>query len=171
MQELAARLGDPSSTEATEAALLGFLSSRKLEAEVAEALYVFWIAAHAHGYGASPKLAESILKPSILSELLLESLGLWADTPVAGLEEVAEDFEIPQDFSGVHGADLPRMFRTSMAEIGRATGLPFVRQMALSGRSTKASTRMLLFRATLGISLALWATGLLVKSHLGQPCG
>ncbi len=95
-----------------------------------EALYVFWIAAQAHGYEARPKLAESILKPSILSELLLESLGLWPDTPVAGLEEVAEDFEIPQDFSGVHGADLPRMFRTSMAEIGRATGLPFVRQMA-----------------------------------------
>ena len=138
-QELAARLGEPSSKKATEAALLEFLNSRKLEAEVVEALYVFWIAAQAHGYEASPKLVESIPKPSILSELLLESLGLWADTPVEGPEEVPEDFEIPQDFNGVQGADLPRMFRTSIAEIERATGLPFVRQMAFEWSVNKGA--------------------------------
>lgn len=130
MQELAARLGVPASKAATEAALLEFLGTRKLEAEVVEALVVFWMAAQAHGYEANPKLAESIPKKSILSELLLESLGLWADTPDEGLEEVPEDFEIPQDFNGVQGADLPRMFRTSMTELEAATRLPFVRQMA-----------------------------------------
>lgn len=41
MQELAARLSAPSSKEATEAALLEFLGSRKLEAEVVEVLCVF----------------------------------------------------------------------------------------------------------------------------------
>jgi len=137
MQELAARLGAAGSRAATEAALLEFLSSRKLEAEVVEALCVFWIAAQAHGYEASPKLTESIPKPSVLSDLLLESLGLWADAQATGLEEVPEDFEIPQDFNGVQGADLPRIFRTSLADIERATGLPFVRQMAFEWSVSK----------------------------------
>ena len=130
MQELAARLGEPESKVATEAALLELLVSRKLEAEVVEVLCIFWIATQEHCYEACPTLAESIPKPSILSTLLLESLGLWADTPVSGLEEVADDFDIPQDFNGVQGADIPRIFRTSMADIERSTGFPFVRQMA-----------------------------------------
>lgn len=130
MQELAARLGEQVSKAATEASLLEFLRSRKLEAEVVEALCVFWIAAQMHRYEANPKLAQSIPKPSILSALLLESLGLWTDVPITGLEEVPEDFVIPQDFNGVQGADLPRIFRTSMENIERTTGLPFVRQMA-----------------------------------------
>ena len=45
MQELAARLGAPASKGTTEAALLEFLGTRKLEAEVVEALVVFWMAA------------------------------------------------------------------------------------------------------------------------------
>ncbi|WP_241063795.1 multidrug DMT transporter permease [Achromobacter xylosoxidans] len=137
MQELAARLGAPASRAATETALLEFLGTRKLEAEVVEALFVFWMAAQAHGYEASQQLAESIPKTSVLSELLLESLGLWAEIPDEGLEEVPEDFEIPQDFNGVQGADLPRMFRTSMTELEAATRLPFVRQMAFEWSMNK----------------------------------
>lgn len=139
MQELAARLGAPASKVATEAALLEFLGTRKLEAEVVEALFVFWMAAQAHGYEARQKLAESIPKTSVLSGLLLESLGLWADAPDEGLEEVPEDFAIPQDFNGVQGADLPRMFRTSMTELEAATGLPFVRQMAFEWSMNKGA--------------------------------
>ncbi len=139
MQELAGRLGAPAAKAATEAVLLEFLVSRKLEAELVEVLFVFWIAAQAHGYEASPKLAESIPKTSILSELLLESLGLWARTPDEALEEVPEDFEIPQDFTGVQGSDLPRIFRTSMTELDAATGLPFVRQMAFEWSVNKGA--------------------------------
>lgn len=130
MQELAARLGEPISKAATEAALLELLVSRKLEAEVVEVLCVFWIAVQEHRYEVCPTLAESIPKPSILSELLLESLGLWADVPITGLEEVVEDFAIPQDFNGVQGTDIPKIFHTTMAEIERSSGFPFVRQMA-----------------------------------------
>lgn len=130
MQELAARLGEPVLKAATEASLLEFLSSRKLEAEVVEALCVFWMAAQMHRYEANPKLAQNISKPSILSALLLESIGLWTNAPITGLEEVPTDFVIPQDFNGVQGADLPRIFHTSMENIQRTTGLPFVRQMA-----------------------------------------
>lgn len=139
MQELAARLGTPVSKAATEAALLEFLGTRKLEAEVVEALFVFWMAAQAHGYDASPKLAESIPKTSILSQLLLESLGLWADTPDEDLEEVPEDFEIPQDFNGVQGADIPRVFHSSMTALEAATRLPFVRQMAFEWSMNKGA--------------------------------
>ena len=130
MQELADRLGTPSSKLATETALLEFLKSRKLEAEVVEALCVFWMAAQAHGYQAGQTLADSISKPSILSELILDSLGLWSDTPAAGLEVAPKDFEIPKDFEDVHGADLPRIFHTYMKGLERDTRLPFIRQMA-----------------------------------------
>lgn len=130
MQELVARLGEPSSRAETESALLQLLSSRKLEAEAVEVLCIFWMAAQAHGYSPAPKLLESIPRSSILSDLLLESLGLLAVGDDEGLEEVPQEFEIPQDFNGVQGSDLPRIFRTSMGELERHTGLPFVRQMA-----------------------------------------
>lgn len=139
MQELAARLGAPASKAATEAALLEFLGTRKLEAEVVEALCVFWIAAQANGYEPSPKLTESIPKTSVLSALLLGSLGLWADAPDEGLKKVPEDFEIPQDFTRMQGVDLPQIFRTSMAELEAATGLPFVRQMAFEWSMNKGA--------------------------------
>lgn len=139
MQELADRLGAPASKAATEAALIEFLGTRKLEAEVVEALFIFWMAAQVHGYAASQKLAESIHKTSVLSDLLLESLGLWADTLDEGLEEVPEDFEIPQDFNGVQGTDLPWMFRASMTELEAATRLPFFRQMAFEWSMNKAA--------------------------------
>ncbi|ENK7125883.1 multidrug DMT transporter permease [Serratia marcescens] len=130
MQELAARLGESASKATTEVALLRFLSSRKLEVEVVEALCVFWIAVQMHRYKASQKLAQSIPKPSILSNLLLESLGLQTETPITDLEEVTESFAIPQDFNGVQGADLPRIFHTTMVNLERDSGFPFIRQMA-----------------------------------------
>ena len=130
MQELATRLGESASKATTEAALLKFLSSRKLEAEVVEVLCVFWIAAQMHSYKTSQKLAQSIPKPSILSDLLLKSLGLQTDNPITGLEEVTESFAIPQDFKGVQGADLPRIFHTTMVNLEHDSGFPFVRQMA-----------------------------------------
>ncbi|WP_255211536.1 hypothetical protein [Serratia ficaria] len=61
-----------------------------------------------HRYKASQKLAQSIPKPSILSDLLLESLGLQTDTPKTGLEEVTESFAINWAAIQSHccGADL-----------------------------------------------------------------
>lgn len=128
MQELAARLGEPGSR--VETALLKMLGSRKLEAEVAEILCIFWMAAQAYGYSPTPKLPENIPRTSILSDMLLESMGLLAESDCEGLKEVPEEFEIPQDFDGVQGSDLPRIFRTSMSELSNHTRLPFVRQMA-----------------------------------------
>jgi hypothetical protein len=139
MQELATRLGEPSSRAETESALFQLLSSRKLEAEVVEVLCIFWMAAQAHGYAPTPKLAVSIRRSSILADMLLGSLGLLLGGANEGLEEVPRDFEIPQDFDGVQGSDLPRIFRASMGELEHHTRLPFVRQMAFEWTTNRAA--------------------------------
>lgn len=139
MQELAARLANKDSRAEAESALYQLLKSRKLEAEVVEVLCIFWMAARAHGYPPPAMLAESIPRSSILSDLLLESLGLIDEGGDQGLEEVLNNFEIPQDFDGVQGSDLPRIFRTSMGELERRTRLPFVRQMALEWTINRAA--------------------------------
>ncbi|MER2097796.1 MAG: multidrug DMT transporter permease [Pseudomonas qingdaonensis] len=139
MQELAALLGDSGLRAETEIALVQLMKSRKLEAEVVEVLCIFWMAAQAFGYLPTPMLAETFTKPSILSDMLLESLGVLREGDVGELEEVPENFEIPQDFNGVQGTDLPRIFRTSMRELESNTRLPFVRQMAFEWMANRAT--------------------------------
>jgi hypothetical protein len=130
MQELAARLGDPAISAKTETALLQFLRSRMLEAEVVEVLCIFWIAARGYGYSPVDELVNSVPKPSPLSDLFLDDLGLPISDREARFKEVPGEFEIPDDFDGVNGVDLPRIFRTSLGRLDDHTGLPFVRQMA-----------------------------------------
>ncbi|WP_175832584.1 multidrug DMT transporter permease [Burkholderia cenocepacia] len=139
IQELAARLGDAVSSTESESALLQLLSSRKLEAEVVEVLYIFWIAARAYGYSPALQLAESIPRPSILSDLLLVSLGVMPAGGDEELEEVPDTFEIPQDFDSVQGSDLPRIFRTSMSRLEQHSRLPFLRQMAFEWTANRAT--------------------------------
>lgn len=150
MQELADRLGEPGSRAETESALLQLLNSRKLEAEVIEVLYIFWMAAQAHGYTPASNLAESVPGASILSDLLLKSLGLLVDGEDEDLEEVPEEFEIPLDFDGVQGSDLPRIFRTSMERLENYTRLPFVRQMAFEWTKNRAAYPEAPFQGDLG---------------------
>jgi len=139
IQELAARLGAPTYSAETEFALLQLLNSRMLEAEVIEVLYIFWIAAQACGYSPTPQLAETIPRSSILSDLLLDHLGVMPEGQDERLEEVPEAFEIPQDFDGVQGSDLPRIFQTSMSELEQRTRLPFLRQMAFEWTANRAA--------------------------------
>lgn len=139
MQELAARLGEPDLRADTELALLQLLRSRKLEAEAVEILCIFWLSAKAFGYSPVTRLAESIPKPSILSDLLMESLGVWSEACNENLEEVPVAFEIPEDFEGVQGSDLPRIFRTSLRLLEKRTGFPFVRQMAFEWTSNRTA--------------------------------
>jgi len=138
MQELAARLCETATRAETEPALLQLLRSRKLEAEVVEVLFIFWMATQGNGYTPAAELSESIPKPSLLSDLLLKSLGLSVQAGDTNLKEVPEDFKIPDDFDGVQGVDLPRMFRTSMNRLEVRTGLPFVRQMAFEWTESRA---------------------------------
>ena len=129
MQELAARLGEPAAKTETESALLQFLRSRKLEAEVVEVLCIFWMAVKAYGYSPCTELAASILQPSLLSNLILESFELPPQSE-HNLRAVPEKFEMPDDFDKVQGADVPRIFWTSMNFLETRTRYPFVQQMA-----------------------------------------
>ncbi|MBE5214761.1 multidrug DMT transporter permease [Pectobacterium sp. A535-S3-A17] len=139
MQELAVRLGEPATKPETESSLLHLLRSCKLEAEVVEVLCIFWMAAQTFGYSPSLELADSILLPSPLSDLLMNDCGLPIQTSYVGLEEVPEDFKPPEDFNGVQGVDLPKIFRTSMSKLETYSKLPFVRQMAFEWTKNRAA--------------------------------
>lgn len=130
MQELAARLSEPATRPETESALLQTLRECMLEAEAIEVLCIFWMAARGYGYPPLAELADSILKPSLLSNLLMESLGLPIKDDAEDLTEAPEEFESLDDFDGVQGVDLPRVFLTGMRRIEARSSLPFVRQMA-----------------------------------------
>lgn len=130
IQELSGRLGEPTTRSETELLLLQLLRSRKLEAEVVEVLCIFWMAVKMLGYHPINEIGESVLLPSPLSDLLMQDMGLTLHRDNRGLEEVTPDFEIPEDFEGVQGVELPRIFRTSMMQLQTHTNLPFVRQMA-----------------------------------------
>jgi len=139
MQALAARLGASRTGAATEHALLAYLRGRRLEAEVIEVLCVFWMAARQHGYAPIAELSSSISKPSLLSNLFLADLGLPACAIDADLREVSLDFEIPGDFQGVQGVDLPRIFKTTLGSFEAQTGRPFVRQMAFEWAQNRSA--------------------------------
>lgn len=64
---------------------------------------------------------------------------MFAECGDEELEEVPEEFEIPQDFDGVQGSDLPRIFRNSMGELENRTRLPFVRQMAFEWTANRSA--------------------------------
>ena len=130
MQELAKRLGAPGTQAETEAALLKLLHSCKLEAEVVEALCVFWMAAGEHGYVPNPDLPNRTPKPSLLSNLFLENLGFEAQALDADLKAAPKDFQISGDFDGVQGGDVARIFRTTLTRLELRTKLPLIRQMA-----------------------------------------
>ena len=130
MQELAKRLGAHGTTAETEAALLVLLHSRKLEAEVVEALCIFWMAAAEYGYVPSPDLPNRIPKTSLLSNLFLENLGFEAQALDADLKAAPKDFKISGDFDGVQGGDVARIFRTTLTKLELRTKLPLIRQMA-----------------------------------------
>lgn len=130
IQELATKLGDPTTTTETEAVLLKQLHSCKLEAEVVEMLCIFWMAASAYGYAPSSELPARTPKPSLLSNLFLEALGFAAQALHADLEAAPKGFETPSDFDGVQGMDLARIFRNTLSRLEVRTKLPLIRQMA-----------------------------------------
>lgn len=130
MQELAVRLGESATKMETESALLQLLRSNKLEAEVLEVLSIFWMAATEFDYSPTVELAKNILKLSPLSDLLMKNFGLPLQARDMNLKKVSEDFEIPEDFLGMQGVDVPRIFLTSISQLEGYSKLPFIQQMA-----------------------------------------
>jgi hypothetical protein len=124
MQLLAGRLCQSTTKSDTESALLQRLGSCKLEAELVEILYIFWMAAKSQGYSVVPDLAKSAVKPSILSNLLMDSLGILVQQEGTNLNLMPNDFEIPNDFNGVQGVDIPQVFRTTLSKLETYSSLP-----------------------------------------------
>lgn len=141
MQELASRLNEPGSMSKTESALLQLLSTRELEAEVIEVLCIFWMAAKAYGYSPTLKLAESIRRSSILSDLLLESFNMLAEGDDEGLEEVPEEFEIPKTLTACKVQICPGSFGLPWASSRTVLGFHSSGRWLLNGRRIDPPTR------------------------------
>jgi len=139
MQELAARLGEPASMQATESLLFDLLRSRKLEAEVVEVLCIFWMAINGFNYSPSKVLSESIPLPSLLSDLLMARGAQSNPVNHHDLDVAPENFIIPDDFEGIQGVDLPRIYRTTLTRLESYSNLPFIQQMAFEWAKNRES--------------------------------
>lgn len=91
------------------------------------------------GYSPTIALTKYILLPSPLSDLLVRSCGLSIQSNYGDLEVAPGNFKIPDDFDGVQGVDLPRIFRTSMSRLEAYSKLPFIRQMAFEWAKNRAA--------------------------------
>jgi hypothetical protein len=139
MQELAERLAETVTRATTQDALIERLRACRLEAEVVEVLCIFWIASKALGYTPLPALTGAITKPSLLATLLMESLGFAVADSAGDLVQLPAVFEIPEDFPGGGGIDVPRIFFTRMERLEDYARLPFVAQMAFEWSSNQVA--------------------------------
>lgn len=130
IQELSAFLGDSTTKLSTEEVLLHQLISCKLEIEVVEILFIFWIAKQEYHYLPPKNLVDSIHKHSILSDWILFRITERTISVDCNLKVVPKDFEIPTDFKKVQGIDIPNVYLATMRRLGEVSSLPFVEQMA-----------------------------------------
>ncbi|MBQ0732402.1 MAG: hypothetical protein KBT75_17000 [Oleispira antarctica] len=130
MQELAIRLGNDDSKLETEDALLQLLKSRKLEAEVIEMLFIFWMAVQKYEYSPVIELSQAVPLSSVLSKLLIESLELPTSLTKICLKEAPLEFQIPESFISTQGINVSKVFITSLRQLESSSGFPFVKQMA-----------------------------------------
>ncbi|CAK1777574.1 Multidrug DMT transporter permease [Vibrio crassostreae] len=130
MQALSAYLGNSTTKSETERLLVERLCSCKLEAEVVEILYIFWMSQQEHDYSPIENLIKNVPKPSLLSDMLLEVLVGQCPQDDSDLKLFPNDFDVPDDFNGIQGFDVPRIFRTTMNRLEEHYRFPFVRQMA-----------------------------------------
>lgn len=118
--------------ERSRAALLDWLSSRRLESEVTGALSVLLVTDPA----ARPSfdaVVGAITWPSLLADLLLErcygpgrAMGGWERDP----EEPPEDFEMAPYFLSHRRSDVPPVLLMNLEQLEKRHGLPFTRQWA-----------------------------------------
>ena len=130
MQALSAYLGNSTTKSETELLLIERLCSCKLEAEVVEVLYIFWMAQQEFDYSPIENFIKNVPKSSLLSDMLLKVLVGQCPQDDSDLKLFPSDFDVPDDFNGIQGVDVPRIFRTTMERLEEHYRFPFVRQMA-----------------------------------------
>lgn len=130
MQELASLLLLPEVQADVSARLLVELGDCKLEAEAVEVLYIFWLA-FIQGWVPGPELPGTVKRTSMLTDRLLVNMGLVPQASVIPPLAVAPvDFQVPSDFKGRQGRDVPRIYYTMLSRLERDFGLPFLKQLA-----------------------------------------
>ena len=128
MQELSQLLQLLELREAASTRLLDELRSCRLEAEVVEVLFIFWMAA-TQGYAPPSDLPEAVNHPSILASLLLDEMGLRSSQcPNPPLQVAPVDFDAPANFFDVQCSQVPRIYLTRLERLEAYSGLPFVHQ-------------------------------------------
>lgn len=130
MQELAKLLLEPGSrTEVTEL-LRAQLRQCRLEAEAVELLLIFWMA-FKRGAPTVAGLDTDVARPSMLASWLMAEMGTTSPAQaLPPLQAAPEDFETPDVFRRVIGADSPRIYLTIMRALEKRTKHPFERQLA-----------------------------------------
>lgn len=128
MQELSQLMQLPELRLAVSTRLLDELRNCRLESEVVEVLFIFWMAA-TRGYAPPSNLPEAVNRPSVLSSLLLDAMGLSSPQgPNPPLQVAPADFEVPSNFFNVQGSQVPRIYLTRLERLESYSGLPFVHQ-------------------------------------------
>lgn len=128
MQELSQLLQLPELREAASTRLLDELRSCRLEAEVVEVLFIFWMAAM-RGYAPPPDLPEAVNLPSLLASVLLDEMGLRSSQVLnPPLQVGPSDFDVPSNFFDIQGSQVPRIYLTRLERLESYSGLPFVHQ-------------------------------------------
>lgn len=130
IQEFASLLTSEEFGVQVEAALIEQLSAAIFETEVAELLFVFWIASR-DGYLIPDSLGANIAARSCLSSLLLLDAGY--DGPSNGSLSspfllAPPQFPQPEDLGRAEGAHVPRIFGTILRGLEKTSGHPFLAQ-------------------------------------------
>lgn len=138
IQELANLLTHPLEGCEIEKELYRVLELSKLETEVVELLFIYWLATQA-GYVPSPALSTYVRARSPLSSLILADIFnpiLDEGKLRTPLIEVPFDFEQPLDFQEAQGATVPRIFSTLLESLEDSSGFPFIQQFAYEWANT-----------------------------------
>jgi hypothetical protein len=138
IQEVASLLTSEEFGGQVETALMEQLSATFFETEVAELLFVFWIASR-DGYSIPDSLGATIAARSCLSSLLLHDAGYDGASNGAlssPLLLAPSIFPQPEDLERAVGADVPRIFTTLLRRLEKTSGHPYLAQYAFEWTSS-----------------------------------
>jgi len=140
-QQLALMLLDAQQRESVQTALLDALKNARFETEVAELLFIFWLA-HSRDslYQLPINLVAQLRARSPLSDLILKSSGWKTDylgEYLAPILLLPEGIVNPRDFEAAEGITFPPVLRSVMSYIEQRLSLPLQLQFASEWEASK----------------------------------
>lgn len=138
IQEVASLLTSEEFGGQVEEALIEQMSALVFETEIAELLFVFWIA-NRDGYLVPDRLGTAIAARSHLSSLILDDArygGASQGSLSSPLLLSPSVFPPPDNLVRAEGTDVPRIFETLLRRLEKASGHPFLAQYAFEWTSS-----------------------------------